>query len=127
MGGCKSKEKAKGSNGAGGAGQANDYRPDPVVRNADMIRKESGMVGGQQPHVMVVNNGPQGIVGSGWSAGTKGINPNSPSIAQNGRGVGGAGGAGALQIVIALYTYQGSEMGDMSFQKGDRMEVLDKT
>ena len=93
-----------------------------------MIRKESGMPpvappGGQ--HVMV---GPPAIVGSGWSGGvSKGggpINPNSPSIAQNGRG---AGAPLQLQVVIALYTYQGSEMGDMSFQKGDRMEVLDKT
>ena len=81
-----------------------------------------------------VNNG---IVGSSWQqgGGAKGNATNSPSIAQNGRGVvgqagaGGAGGVGGanLQIVIALYSYQGSEMGDMSFQKGDRMEVLDKT
>lgn len=31
------------------------------------------------------------------------------------------------QIVIALYTYQGSEHGDMSFQKGDKMEIIDDT
>jgi len=31
------------------------------------------------------------------------------------------------QIVVALYTYQGSECGDMSFQKGDQMEILDDT
>jgi hypothetical protein len=29
------------------------------------------------------------------------------------------------QIVIALYSYQGSEFGDMSFQKGDQMEIVD--
>ena len=29
------------------------------------------------------------------------------------------------QIVIALYTYQGSECGDMSFNKGDQMEIID--
>lgn len=29
------------------------------------------------------------------------------------------------QTVIALYSYQGSEFGDMSFQKGDQMEIID--
>ncbi len=31
------------------------------------------------------------------------------------------------QIVVALYTYQGSEFGDMSFKKGDMMEIVDNT
>lgn len=31
------------------------------------------------------------------------------------------------QIVVALYTYQGSEFGDMSFKKGDMMEIVDDT
>ena len=31
------------------------------------------------------------------------------------------------QIVIALYSYQGSEFGDMSFTKGDKMEIIDDT
>ena len=29
------------------------------------------------------------------------------------------------QIVVALYTYQGSEFGDMTFKKGDMMEIVD--
>ena len=35
----------------------------------------------------------------------------------------------ALQgrVVVALYTYQGSEFGDMTFTKGDQMEILDDT
>ena len=31
------------------------------------------------------------------------------------------------QIVVALYTYQGSEFGDMTFKKGDMMEIVDDT
>lgn len=54
----------------------------------------------------------------------------SPS--HHGLGVGGGVGVTQTrnirgQIVIALYTYQGSECGDMSFQKGDKMEIIDDT
>ena len=48
-------------------------------------------------------------------------------------GVAGGGGvmaaAGMLKgrVVVALYTYQGSEFGDMTFSKGDQMEIVDDT
>ena len=37
--------------------------------------------------------------------------------------------AGMLKgrVVVALYTYQGSEFGDMTFSKGDQMEIVDDT
>ena len=117
MGDCMSKEKAK-TNGE----VANDYRPDPTRIRDDMIR---GKTVGQPPemaNVMVVNNGggagaaPPAIVNSGWVKSP--AHAGSPGGLQNG---------GRKEIVIALYSYQGSEFGDMSFQKGDRMEVLDKT
>jgi len=138
MGGCKSKEKKSGGNGT----QVNDYRPDPVGGRGgiggpggiDMIRKDSHIPTSHHqaaPHghqMMAVggNNpaGAGGIVQSSWSQKAT----NSPSIAQNGRSANGGGSGNTnLGVVIALYSYQGSEMGDMSFAKGDRMEVLDKT
>ena len=64
------------------------------------------------------------IVGSSWKSPVIGNTPGTPSAM--------AGAAGVKQtprgiIVVALYTYQGSEFGDMSFKKGDQMEILDKT
>ena len=29
--------------------------------------------------------------------------------------------------MVALYNYQGSEFGDMTFSKGDQMEIVDDT
>ena len=52
---------------------------------------------------------PPGVVGPGGAL--------IPSAARSIRG----------QIVVALYTYQGSEFGDMSFKKGDMMEIVDDT
>lgn len=37
------------------------------------------------------------------------------------------GGLGARRIVVALYNYNAREETDVSFVKGDRMEVLDDT
>ena len=31
------------------------------------------------------------------------------------------------RVVVALYNYQGSEFGDMTFSKGDQMEIVDDT
>ena len=44
-------------------------------------------------------------------------------------GGGGMAAAGMLKgrVVVALYTYQGSEFGDMTFSKGDQMEIVDDT
>jgi tyrosine-protein kinase Src len=54
---------------------------------------------------------------------------NGPSHKQSpihGGGVGGIGGLSKIgQIVVALYNYQGSEHGDMTFDKGDFMEIVD--
>ena len=49
-------------------------------------------------------------------------NGQSPS---HGAGNTANGGSIRGQIVVALYTYQGSECGDMSFNKGDQMEIVD--
>ena len=67
-----------------------------------------------------------GIVGSSWKS------PVIGAVATPGTPVAMSGAVGVNKtprgnIVVALYTYQGSEFGDMSFKKGDQMEILDKT
>ena len=134
-----------------GNGVKNEYRPDPTgmpssfrseIRNktphndshnnaipiAGSLNGPSaaanlagiGVAPGGIPH-----NGTShvAIVGSSWKSPVIGNAPGTPAMA----------GAGAVKqtprgnIVVALYTYQGSEFGDMSFKKGDQMEILDKT
>lgn len=105
--------------GAHGAHHANDYRPDPT--RADRIRgsgdkdQQGGGSGGRSKngHPRSSSSAAMVAAASGASLGQ------SPSHLQ-GRNIRG-------QIVVALYSYQGSECGDMSFQKGDQMEILDDT
>ena len=132
----------------------NEYRPDPTRMQNDLIRNKlplndshnnsivigggsidgraaaSGSMagisvasGGNIPH-----NGAShtGIVPSSWKS------PMIGPVAVPGTPSAMGGGVSANKtprgnIVIALYTYQGSEFGDMSFKKGDQMEILDKT
>ena len=77
---------------------------------------------------IIANNGAShaGIIGSSWKSPVIGAvaAPGTPSA------MGAAAGVNKTprgNIVVALYTYQGSEFGDMSFKKGDQMEILDKT
>ncbi len=106
----------------GGHGHhANDYRPDPT--RADRIRGDkdssgisSGGRGGKNGHV----RGGGGHVGQSPSHLQHQQHLQQQQQQQQQRNIRG-------QIVVALYTYQGSECGDMSFQKGDQMEILDDT
>ena len=135
-----------------GNGVKNEYRPDPTGMQNN-FRSE---IRNKTPHTDSHNNslpitgsinGPSGsgsmagigvapgsmshngtshvaIVGSSWKSPVIGNTPGTPSAM--------AGAIGVKQtprgnIVVALYTYQGSEFGDMSFKKGDQMEILDKT
>ena len=34
---------------------------------------------------------------------------------------------GSTQLVVAMYTFQGRSAGELSFQKGDKLEVLSET
>lgn len=47
------------------------------------------------------------------------------------RGVVGGGAVpavgGVSQLVVAMYTFQGRSAGELSFMKGDRLEVLSET
>lgn len=66
-----------------------------------------------------------GIAPSGWIQSPA----HAAAMAAAAAGVGGHSSTSSLNprtIVVALYTYQGSEFGDMSFAKGDMMEILDK-
>ncbi len=111
-----------------GGHHANDYRPDPT--RADRIRgggekDNSGGRGGKNGHV---RHGERGAGGGGGAMahnhsssamlGATGASQSPSHAAAGQRNIRG-------QIVVALYTYQGSECGDMSFQKGDQMEILD--
>lgn len=119
MGGCKSKEKSRGNKPNGQNLQKNDYRPDPTNGRADRIRSET-TANGQR------NGGLHRSVGGSSAAS---MSPAHVLVQQGSsanimmppqRTIRG-------QIVVALYTYQGSEFGDMTFQKGDQMEIIDDT
>ena len=129
-----------------GNGVKNEYRPDPTRIRDDLIRNKGphpdnqtnavGMAGGVDTGgslagistSAISNNGAShaSIVGSSWKS------PVIGAVAVPGTPTAMSGALGANKtprgnIVIALYTYQGSEFGDMSFKKGDQMEILDKT
>ncbi len=95
--------------------QNNDYRPDPTGGRADRIRgaSENGSVknGLPRPGAGAANSPAHNASLQVAAGSSSGATPQRPSI----RG----------QSVIALYSYQGSEFGDMSFQKGDQMEIID--
>ena len=91
----------------------NDYRPDPT--RADRIRGSSDKPesGGARK-----KNGfrPQVSASPSHSQGPAPVAA-FPVVHGNLRG----------RVVVALYTYQGSEFGDMTFTKGDQMEIVDDT
>jgi len=94
----------------------NDYRPDPT--RSDRIRGDSGKgdVSGMK------KNGYRSQLSAGQSPshGVGGVPVLPVPVSSGGRNLKG-------RIVVALYTYQGSELGDMSFNKGDQMEIVDDT
>jgi len=122
MGGCKSKEKRSKP-----VAHPNDYRPDPTGGRggADRIRSDHNGRNGNG-----LQRNPSGatnpVVASNSPAHLSSVNIQQPSsaagmiIPTGTRSIRG-------QIVVALYTYQGSEFGDMSFKKGDMMEIVDDT
>jgi hypothetical protein len=134
MGACKSKEKNRSQcEGSLGEGETrrpdpsvfllagakvpvayqpnNDYRPDPTGGRADRIRGQS-----DNGSVKAGNGRAPGAANGSPAHATTAPAANPPSAARPSiRG----------QIVVALYSYQGSEFGDMSFQKGDQMEIID--
>ena len=103
------------------------YRPEPT-RGADRIRGDGdgkpGGARGPQDTAAHKKNGFRSQISSGGST----ASPSHTMV-----GVAGGGGvmaaAGMLKgrVVVALYTYQGSEFGDMTFSKGDQMEIVDDT
>ena len=105
----------------------NDYRPDPTGGRggADRIRSDHNGRNGNG-----LQRNPSGatnpVVASNSPAHLSSVNIQQPSsaagmiIPTGTRSIRG-------QIVVALYTYQGSEFGDMSFKKGDMMEIVDDT
>lgn len=137
---CKSGPAGNGHSGglATGNGQ---YRPDG--------HNDHGVVagGGQRPSLsnMMLSGGPGGGIngtGSNLSAGKMsnsnlsgnhrmGNSGQSVNNAQDGRsggqhgGQSGGNGVNGQQTVIALYTYQAKDEGDLSFKKGDRLLILD--
>ena len=136
-----------------GNGVKNEYRADPTrlpgssdfrgeIRNKtahnEVIMPIGGSIdgrtaaGGSMAGISVASSGiphngtshAAAIVGSSWQSPVigAGVAPGTPSA----MGV-GVNKTPRGTIVVALYTYQGSEFGDMSFKKGDQMEILDKT
>ena len=67
-----------------------------------------------------------GIAASSWKSPVIGVVPAPGTPSAMGVAV-GVNKTPRGNIVVALYSYQGSEFGDMSFKKGDQMEILDKT
>jgi len=95
--------------------QNNDYRPDPTGGRADRIR-------GQSDNGSVKNGlGRQGAGSNNSPAHAANLSSQPQSSNQQTSARPSIRG----QIVVALYSYQGSEFGDMSFQKGDQMEIID--
>ena len=102
----------------------NDYRPDPTGGRggADRIRSDHNGRNGNG-----LQRNPSGatnpVVASNSPAHLSSVNiqqQNNGIMMPAARSIRG-------QIVVALYTYQGSEFGDMSFKKGDMMEIVDDT
>ncbi|XP_040583667.1 tyrosine-protein kinase Src64B [Lepeophtheirus salmonis] len=116
MGNGKSKEKSSCGGNPNGFPYVNDYRPDPtrVGGGVDRIRSAHEDL---HPQLRNGNVSSGGSVGQSPSHGASSIAPFINGTRPTIRG----------QVVIALYTYQGSECGDMSFKKGDQMEILDDT
>ena len=108
--------------------QNNDYRPDPTGGRggpADRIRTDlNGRVSnGLHNRASTSVQGSNGASSSpAHLAASSGLpqHQNSSVMMAPTRSIRG-------QIVVALYTYQGSEFGDMSFKKGDMMEIVDDT
>ena len=107
-----------------GNNHSNDYRPDPT--RADRIRSDEKLRNGE------------GRGGAGGDGGKKNgfrqqlsVSHSPSHLAAGGVATSApASGAGRNlkgRVVIALYSYQGSEFGDMSFNKGDHMEIIDDT
>lgn len=96
--------------------QNNDYRPDPTGGRADRIR-------GQSENGSVKNG--TGRSGPGAANGSPAHATVNPIQGQTANAQTAARPSIRGQIVVALYSYQGSEFGDMSFQKGDQMEIID--
>ena len=106
-----------------GNNHSNDYRPDPT--RADRIRGDEKLRNG---------DGRGGAGGDGKKNGFRqqlSVSHSPSHLAAGGVATSApASGAGRNlkgRVVIALYSYQGSEFGDMSFNKGDHMEIIDDT
>ena len=102
-----------------GNSHSNDYRPDPT--RADRIRNDEKMRNGD-------HRGGAGDKKNGFRQQLS--VSQSPSHAGAVSAAAPASGVGRNlkgRVVIALYSYQGSEFGDMSFNKGDHMEIIDDT
>ena len=117
------------SSGSKPSAQNNDYRPDPTGGRggpgaADRIRTDlNGRVGnGLHNRASTSVQGSNGASSSPAHLSSAGLpqHQNSSVMMPPTRSIRG-------QIVVALYTYQGSEFGDMSFKKGDMMEIVDDT
>lgn len=98
-----------------GNNHSNDYRPDPT--RADRIRSDEKLRNGEG----------RGVAGDGKKNGFRQQLSVSHSPSHTPAPASGAGRNLKGRVVIALYTYQGSEFGDMSFNKGDHMEIIDDT
>ena len=104
--------------------QNNDYRPDPTRGGgADRIRTDlNGRSNGlhNRGGSASVQQNSNGASNSPAHMSSASLQPQSGVMMPSIRSIKG-------QIVVALYTYQGSEFGDMSFKKGDMMEIVDDT
>ena len=103
-----------------GNSHSNDYRPDPT--RADRIRNEEKMRNGEHRGGSADSkkNGFRGQLSVSQS-------PSHVSAVSGPAPASGAGRNLKGRVVIALYTYQGSEFGDMTFNKGDHLEIMDDT
>lgn len=155
MGSCISKDEKrnlemmfKGANGTGGlssmntgSGSNGQYRGDadhngqrPSLSNMMLSGSGSGSNGpGQGLNTSSLPNVGGKISNSNLSGnhrhGASGPNGNSGQDQQSRGGShslgGGSGQVANQQTVIALYTYQAKDEGDLSFKKGDRLLILD--
>lgn len=109
----------------------NDYRPDPTggLRGnaADRIRTDNGGLNGRNGsnNIQPQRSSSAAVQGNSTAASSSPAHSlqhhnNSSLMMPSARSIRG-------QIVVALYTYQGSEFGDMTFKKGDMMEIIDDT
>ena len=99
----------------------NDYRPDPT--RADRIRgdgdksRSNGDPRGSAEHK---KNGFRSQLSANQSPSHVAQTVTAQAVPASGPGRNLKG-----RVVVALYTYQGSEFGDMTFSKGDQMEIID--